>query len=180
MFMHPSLNILLDAGVIVDNSRPLNVFITHGHNDHAMLTPAYTTKLNPPDIYCPKELAGLMDVYIMSNRMLNRGGGFESLADVLGRKVTVAAENGVVDRGDGSDEDEDTEKDGGLNIKDGSAQHSTMAPSYFIKSVTPGESYNLRTSPTTTVTVIKCNHNVTWYVWGTKRPLHKLIHSTFS
>ncbi|EPS35176.1 hypothetical protein H072_11481 [Dactylellina haptotyla CBS 200.50] len=72
-FLVPSLNTVLDAGVLIDDSRPQNVFITHGHSDHSYNILAYCRRITPPDIYVPAETARFMDDYILSSKALNLG-----------------------------------------------------------------------------------------------------------
>ncbi|KAF3914068.1 hypothetical protein AA313_de0203151 [Arthrobotrys entomopaga] len=70
-FLLPSLNAVLDAGVIIDDSRPQNVFITHGHSDHSYNVLVYCRRMAPPDIYIPAETAKFLDNYIVSSKSLN-------------------------------------------------------------------------------------------------------------
>ncbi|KAK6350427.1 hypothetical protein TWF718_003619 [Orbilia javanica] len=72
-FLVPSLNAVLDAGVLIDDSRPQNVFITHGHSDHSLAILAYCRRITPPDVYVPAEAAMHLDNYIMSSKSLNLG-----------------------------------------------------------------------------------------------------------
>ncbi|KAK6535013.1 hypothetical protein TWF281_006311 [Arthrobotrys megalospora] len=72
-FLVPSLNAVLDAGVLIDDSRPQNVFITHGHSDHSLAILAYCRRITPPDVYVPAEAAMHLDNYIMSSKALNLG-----------------------------------------------------------------------------------------------------------
>ncbi|KAF3079641.1 hypothetical protein TWF102_002792 [Orbilia oligospora] len=72
-FLVPSLNAVLDAGVLIDDSRPQNVFITHGHSDHSLAILAYCRRITPPDVYVPSETAMHLDNYIMSSKALNLG-----------------------------------------------------------------------------------------------------------
>ncbi|KAK6521864.1 hypothetical protein TWF506_002067 [Arthrobotrys conoides] len=72
-FLVPSLNSVLDAGVLIDDSRPQNVFITHGHSDHSLAILAYCRRITPPDVYVPLETAMHLDDYIMSSKALNLG-----------------------------------------------------------------------------------------------------------
>jgi ribonuclease Z len=77
-FVIPQLNLLLDAGLCVNKLRPKHVFITHGHNDHTLLSPAFVKREDPPDIFCPAEMRKVFDDYILANTMLNLGGLIES------------------------------------------------------------------------------------------------------
>lgn len=73
-FVIPQLNLLLDAGLCVNNLRPKHVFLTHGHNDHVLLSPAFVKREDPPDIFCPADMVGVFDDFILSNSLLNLGG----------------------------------------------------------------------------------------------------------
>lgn len=80
-FLVPSLNAVLDAGVLIDDSRPQNVFITHGHSDHSLAILAYCRRITPPDVYVPAEAAMHLDNYIMSSKSLNLGISVKSYHD---------------------------------------------------------------------------------------------------
>jgi ribonuclease Z len=74
-FVIPQLNLLLDAGLCVNNLRPKHIFLTHGHSDHTLLTPAFVKRSDPPDIYCPAEMKDALDAFINAKTMLSEGGG---------------------------------------------------------------------------------------------------------
>ncbi|EAQ91165.1 hypothetical protein CHGG_03100 [Chaetomium globosum CBS 148.51] len=74
-FVIPQLNLLLDAGMVVNNLRPKHIFLTHGHSDHTLLTPAFVKRSDPPDIYCPAEMKDALDNFINAKTMLSEGGG---------------------------------------------------------------------------------------------------------
>jgi ribonuclease Z len=73
-FVIQQLNLLLDAGLCVNKLRPKHIFLTHGHNDHTLLSPAFVNREDPPDIYCPVEIAEIFDQFILGNSILNLGG----------------------------------------------------------------------------------------------------------
>lgn len=73
-FVIPQLNLLLDAGLCVNNLRPKHIFLTHGHSDHTLLTPAFIKRDDPPDIHCPVEMAGVLDDFLVAKTLLNAGG----------------------------------------------------------------------------------------------------------
>ncbi|KAH6867467.1 beta-lactamase-like protein [Thelonectria olida] len=79
-FVIPQLNLLLDAGLCVNKLRPKHVFITHGHSDHTLLSPAFVKREDPPDIFCPAEMRKVFDDFILANTMLNLGGLIEPSA----------------------------------------------------------------------------------------------------
>ncbi|KAK8058290.1 hypothetical protein PG994_008738 [Apiospora phragmitis] len=63
-FVIPQLNLLLDAGLLATSHRPKHIFLTHGHSDHTILTPAFVNREDPPDVFCPTllNLGGLVTV----------------------------------------------------------------------------------------------------------------------
>ncbi|KAK4200427.1 beta-lactamase-like protein [Triangularia verruculosa] len=75
-FVIPELNLLLDAGLVVGAHRPKHIFLTHGHSDHCLLTPAFL-KADPPHtpplIYCPKEMAKPLEQFLQGSQLLNKG-----------------------------------------------------------------------------------------------------------
>ncbi|KAL2271489.1 hypothetical protein VTJ83DRAFT_860 [Remersonia thermophila] len=74
-FVIPQLDLLLDAGLCVNKLRPKHIFLTHGHSDHTLLTPAFTHREDPPDIFCPVEMKDALDAFLHANTWLNEGGG---------------------------------------------------------------------------------------------------------
>lgn len=76
-FIIPQLNLLLDAGLVVNNSRPKHVFITHGHSDHTLLSPVFIKREDPPDIYCPAPMKKVLNDFLLAKTMMNRGGEIE-------------------------------------------------------------------------------------------------------
>ena len=73
-FIVPQLNLLLDAGVCINKSRPKHVFLTHGHADHAGASIFFVKREDPPDIFCPAGMRTVFDNFILANTMLNLGG----------------------------------------------------------------------------------------------------------
>ncbi|KAL6862231.1 beta-lactamase-like protein [Trichoderma novae-zelandiae] len=73
-FVIPSLNLLLDAGLVVNSQRPKHIFLTHGHSDHTLLAPAFVKRDDPPDIFCPAQMAAALDDFVLAKTMLNLGG----------------------------------------------------------------------------------------------------------
>ncbi|KAL6852582.1 hypothetical protein ACO1O0_007128 [Amphichorda felina] len=73
-FVIPQLNLLLDAGLCVNRLRPKHIFLTHGHNDHILLSPAFVKREDPPDIYCPAAMKRAFNNFILADTMLNLGG----------------------------------------------------------------------------------------------------------
>jgi ribonuclease Z len=73
-FVIPQLNLLLDAGLVVNSARPKHIFLTHGHSDHTLLAPAFMKREDPPDVFCPAEMVGVFEEFIRAWTMLNLGG----------------------------------------------------------------------------------------------------------
>ncbi|KAH8908528.1 hypothetical protein BR93DRAFT_876640 [Coniochaeta sp. PMI_546] len=73
-FVVPELNLLLDAGLVVNSARPKHIFLTHGHNDHTLLAPAFVKRSDPPDVFCPVEIREIFDEYVRAKVLLNKGG----------------------------------------------------------------------------------------------------------
>src|SRR5690606_22443091 len=95
-FIIPQLDLLLDAGLCVNNLRPTHIFLTHGHSDHVLVIPSFTRRENRPDIYCPEEMKNALDAYLNANIWLNQGGG-------------AWPPQGEGSDGEGDDDDEDDE-----------------------------------------------------------------------
>ncbi|KAK4661665.1 uncharacterized protein QC763_706550 [Podospora pseudopauciseta] len=75
-FVIPELNLLLDAGLVVGAHRPKHVFLTHGHSDHCLLTPAFLRAdppHTPPLLYCPEEMARPLEQFLQGSQLLNKG-----------------------------------------------------------------------------------------------------------
>ncbi|KAK3379631.1 RNase Z [Lasiosphaeria ovina] len=73
-FVIPQLNLLLDAGLVINRLRPKHVFLTHGHSDHTQLAPVFVTSRGPPDVFCPAAMAPAFDAFIRAQRLLDQGG----------------------------------------------------------------------------------------------------------
>ncbi|KAK3996035.1 beta-lactamase-like protein [Cladorrhinum sp. PSN332] len=87
-FLVPQLSLLLDAGLVINSTRPRHVFITHGHNDHCLLTPAFVNKNREKggeDIYCPEEIAVPLTKFVMGSRECNWAGDEEKKRESEGK-----------------------------------------------------------------------------------------------
>lgn len=76
-FIIPQLSLLLDAGLCVNAQRPKHIFLTHGHSDHCLLTPAFVNKNREKggeDVYCPREMAEPLGKFITGSRECNWSG----------------------------------------------------------------------------------------------------------
>ncbi|KAI8158698.1 hypothetical protein K4K49_006793 [Colletotrichum sp. SAR 10_70] len=152
-FVIPQLNLLLDAGLVVNDLRPKHIVLTHTHSDHCLLAPAFTKREDPPDIILPTECRKLFDDYVLAKTLLNRGGTYTGAdAESLGLKVD----------GQGIDADGRTEGERAFL-----GTHNTIP-------VKPGDTLPLRKVKNMTVSVFKCDHNVpsVGYLFSTTN--HKL------
>ncbi|ROT42556.1 hypothetical protein SODALDRAFT_303950 [Sodiomyces alkalinus F11] len=91
-FVIPQMNLLLDAGLCVNKLRPKHIFVTHGHSDHTLLSPAFTSREDPPDIFCPAEMATAFDDFILASAMLDAG-GLIGIQDAAKRGLDVEGEH---------------------------------------------------------------------------------------
>lgn len=146
-FVIPQLNLLLDAGLCVNKLRPKHVFITHGHNDHSLLAPAFVKREDPPDIFCPAGMKRVFDDFILANTMLNLGGliGHDD-AEAAGLMIDENSKNGNEEDSDGSVERTPSQK-AWLNT------HHTHG-------VRHGDVVPLRRLTGITATVFDCDHTV--------------------
>ncbi|KAL6898600.1 beta-lactamase-like protein [Trichoderma evansii] len=141
-FVIPSLNLLLDAGLVVNNQRPKHIFLTHGHSDHTLLAPAFAKREDPPDIYCPVEMSTAFDDYVLARTMLNCGGhvGVED-AEEYG----LVVDDAVIARSE----------------ELGRSRSSTaFLGTHLTHPLRPGDEVTLRRAQGITVTAFRCDHQV--------------------
>ncbi|KAK4460317.1 beta-lactamase-like protein [Cladorrhinum samala] len=107
-FIIPQLSLLLDAGLCVNAQRPKHIFLTHGHNDHCLLTPAFVNKNREKggeDIYCPVEMAEPLGKFITGSRECNWSGDEEAKKKSDGKaggyKILGVRSGDLVQLGDG-------------------------------------------------------------------------------
>ncbi|KAJ6265036.1 hypothetical protein Dda_1191 [Drechslerella dactyloides] len=160
-FLVPSLNLVLDAGLIIDNSRPQNVFITHGHSDHSYHVLTYCRRIAVPDIYVPAQTAKFLDDYIMSGKCLNLGVACKSYHnfDADGNKLpdtSLPRIDGDED-GDGNAADTDDEGEG-----ESEGEGHVLMPTHNIIPVNPDSptTYPLKTNPSVLVSILPRHHTV--------------------
>ena len=148
-FVIPQLNLLLDAGLVVNRLRPKHVFLTHGHSDHTLLTPAFVKRDDPPDIFCPLEMRGVLDGYIHAKTLLNLGG-------------LVAVGEDASDSGDESaspDHDADTQKTGTNGLK-GETSTPGLRPTHITHGLRAGDTVPLRRLKNISAIAFACDHTV--------------------
>lgn len=142
-FVIPQLNLLLDAGLCVNRLRPKHIFLTHGHNDHVLLSPAFVKREDPPDIYCPAGMKRVFNDFILANTMLNLGG-------LIG--VEEAEEQGL-DIGEGDPKED--ENDPGRT-----ASEAAFLNTHHTHAVRDGDVVPLRRLKGISATVFDCDHTV--------------------
>lgn len=156
-FVIPQLNLLLDAGLCVNNLRPKHIFLTHGHSDHALLAPAFVTTADPPDIYCPAEMKQAFDNFVNAKTILNKTGGL----------WPPSHEDGDGDGdgdggGDGDDESEGNSK-GGPGDGGGEERIPAMLRTHVTHGLREGDAVALRRLPAAqgwTAAAFRCDHTV--------------------
>ncbi|GAB1320340.1 hypothetical protein MFIFM68171_10550 [Madurella fahalii] len=159
-FVIPQLNLLLDAGLCVNNLRPKHIFLTHGHSDHALLAPAFVTTTDPPDIFCPAEMKEAFDNFVNAKTILNKTGGLWPPS--ASASPFPGGEDEGEDEGEGEGEDGDEEKD-----QEEGAEEEEGIPAMLRTHVThplrDGDTVALRRLPPSqgwTATAFRCDHTV--------------------
>lgn len=69
-FAIPELSLQLDAGMIVHDQRPDDIFITHTHSDHVHDITKLKSRRKPPNIYIPEHAVELFERYILTAQEL--------------------------------------------------------------------------------------------------------------
>lgn len=157
-FVIPQLNLLLDAGLCVNKLRPKHIFLTHGHSDHTLLTPAFIKRDDPPDIYCPVEMAKALDNFLAAKTILNAGG------------LRTAEDSSDLPISDSEDDDDDPQPS--MSTPDSNSNHNIVNRdnksrprgwphgTHELHSVRPGDVVPLRRTVDFTAEVFACDHNV--------------------
>jgi ribonuclease Z len=148
-FVIPQLNLLLDAGLCVSKLRPKQIFLTHGHSDHTLLSPAFVKRENPPDIYCPVEMKQVFDNFILAKTMLNLGG--------------------LVTDDDAPESDPESRMELSSTPVNGNSTRKSWLNTHFTHGVQHGDVVSLRFTKNITATVFECDHSVpcVGYVFST-------------
>ncbi|KAL2107062.1 hypothetical protein VUR80DRAFT_5733 [Thermomyces stellatus] len=154
-FVIPQLNLLLDAGLCVNKLRPKHIFLTHGHNDHTLMAPAFVKRGDPPDVFLPEEVRPAFDQYVLANVVLNLGG-------LVGPHAPAG--EGVESDGEGA-EGGDGEGDG-----DG-PPWSGVHVSHGLR---PGDTVPLRRVKDVYATAFACDHTVPCLGYVFSAVSHKL------
>lgn len=149
-FVIPQLNLLLDAGLCVNKLRPKHIFITHGHSDHTLLSPAFAKRDDPPDVFCPAEMATKFDDFILADTMLNLGGlvGIED-AEAQGLRVDD----------DHAANNETPTASSEVRRSRTSAERAWLA-THVTHGVRPGDVVPLRRCRGMSAAVFRCDHTV--------------------
>lgn len=148
-FVIPQLNLLLDAGLCVNKQRPKHIFLTHGHSDHTLLTPAFIKRSDPPDIYCPAEVVKVLDDFLVAKTVLNAGG------------LKTASDADVPDLASMEDEFDATDSQPpcpDTNTAPPSQRH--WLQTHEIYGVRPGDTVPLRRTVDFTAEAFACDHTV--------------------
>lgn len=148
-FVIPQLNLLLDAGLCVNKQRPKHIFITHGHSDHTLLTPAFIKRSDPPDIYCPVEVVKVLDDFLVAKTVLNAG-GLKTASDV--NTPDVASLEDEID----ADDSEPTQP----NTTTTPPKERNWLQTHDIYGVRPGDTVPLRRTIDFTAEAFACDHTV--------------------
>ncbi|KAJ2899892.1 3'-tRNA processing endoribonuclease [Zalerion maritima] len=163
-FVIPQLNLLLDAGLCINHLRPKHVFLTHGHNDHTAMSTAFVKRENNPDFYCPKEMTGVFDGFILANTLLNLGGEVgvddEEFEMVDGRGEEDGVEGGGSDSpgsSGGKDKETGDWEEGKTKNKD---KRHPLLNTHHTHGLSPGDVVELPRLPAITATAFKCDHSV--------------------
>ncbi|KAF3765692.1 hypothetical protein M406DRAFT_255185 [Cryphonectria parasitica EP155] len=153
-FVIPQLNLLLDAGLCVNKQRPKHIFLTHGHSDHVLLTPAFIKRSDPPDIFCPAEMVQVLDSFLVAKTVLNAGG-------------LKTAEDPEVPIDDDNDDDDGGDDDDVLDTSRESHPSSTTPPgkphwlhTHNTHGVRHGDVVPLRRTVDFTAEAFACDHQV--------------------
>ncbi|SPO04059.1 uncharacterized protein DNG_06742 [Cephalotrichum gorgonifer] len=155
-FVIPQLNLLLDAGLCVNKARPKHVFLTHGHNDHVLLAPAFVKREDPPDIFCPAEMKSVFNAYIFANSVLNLGG-------LVGPHAPD---------GKGAESDGEGAEQAGESA--GSTETSWLAETHVTHGLRPGDVVPLRRLKNIYATAFACDHTVPCLGYVFSSVSHKL------
>jgi ribonuclease Z len=154
-FVIPQLNLLLDAGLCVNKLRPKHVFLTHGHSDHTLLAPAFVKREDPPDIFCPAEMARVFDDFILANTMLNLGG-------LVGEKDSPPPLGAP-----------DTDDEGSAAVAPAAADKGWMN-THATHGLRPGDTVPLRRAKGVSATAFACDHTVPCLGYVFSSTTHKL------
>lgn len=161
-FVIPQLNLLLDAGLCVNKLRPKHVFLTHGHNDHALLTPAFVKREDPPDVFLPEEVKGVLDAYVLANVVLNLGG-------LVGPHAPGG--EGAESDGEGRERGAGADADGKGGGEEQGPPWSRVHVSHGLR---PGDTVPLRRLKDVHATAFACDHTVPCLGYVFTTTTHKL------
>lgn len=73
-FAIPELDLQLDAGLVVHDNRPLDIFVTHTHTDHVHALTHLKTRRKPPNIYAPAHAVPLINDFLHYSQRLTDSG----------------------------------------------------------------------------------------------------------
>lgn len=165
-FVIPALNLLLDAGLVVNKLRPKHIFITHGHNDHVLLAPSFVKRTDPPDIAMPKEMATIFNEFIKADRLLNIGGHIS----VEEADAAYSDDEDEEAHGRGGNQNQDApvaadktatqpHSSSTTNPKDPYRPYGFLA-THITHALSPGDIIPLKRTPNITAQAFRCDHSV--------------------
>lgn len=134
--------------------RPKHIFLTHGHSDHTLLSPAFINREDPPDVFCPGEMVGVFEGFMRGARVLNRGGG-------SGGGEEEEVEHGLEE----GEKEGKKEKVNGKGEEDGETALDQWGdiPTHQTHGLRPGDVVPLRRLKppmTMTATAFACDHSI--------------------
>lgn len=168
-FIVPQLNLLLDAGLCVNHQRPKHIFLTHGHSDHTLLTPAFIKRSDPPDIYCPVEVVKILDDFLVAKTILNLGGVVTAADGVDATDAATVVEDDEFDATDSQPPEPSTSTSTSTDTSTSTNGAAAAAPpkeerswlqTHHIHGVRPGDTVPLRRTVDFTAEAFACDHTV--------------------
>ncbi|KAJ6440685.1 3'-tRNA processing endoribonuclease [Purpureocillium lavendulum] len=172
-FVVPQLNLLLDAGLCVNKLRPKHVFLTHGHSDHTLLAPAFVKRDDPPDVFCPRDMARAFDDFVLANTMLNLG-GLVGVGDAAAQGLAVDDDDddGGGEEDGGGHDNEKADHGSGRALR--SAEERAWLGTHVTHGVSPGDVVPLRRAKGITARVFACDHTVPCVGYVFSQTTHRL------
>ncbi len=101
-FVVPEMGWCVDAGDVVKNFRPREIFLTHTHSDHVHVLHRMKSRTTIPDIFAPAETVELLERYLLVTHELSIGRRIEdeSVLDPAFKLVGVRpGDEHVISRG---------------------------------------------------------------------------------
>lgn len=93
-FFIPGLRWALDAGDIVDETRPKQIFVTHTHSDHVNRTTHLKSRRCCPGLYVPESAAPMLEHYLEAGARLSANLPMSQPMDYLDPSYTMCGVRG--------------------------------------------------------------------------------------